>query len=123
MDTTRTIFSGPVTAITIILLLAGNVFFYLRGSAFAKVRRPVKQSEPLSLNPPSFDTDDQVIFLFTGDTVLVQAPAKPINLKPAWNILYKDSYGIYQNQDVPEEMLDKIEPDTSERVTKYPDRQ
>jgi hypothetical protein len=117
---TITIFSGPVTAITIFLLLAGNIFFYLRGSAWGKTQEPepVEQMMPFDLKAGALNTDDQAIFSFTGDTVLVQAPAKPINFKPAWNILYKDRYGIYQNEDVPEEMLDKIEPDSSEPDTK-----
>lgn len=59
-----------------------------------------------------FSTGDRAVFSYTGDTVLVLGPAKPINLQPSWNILYKDNYGIFQKDDFPEGSLQKIEPDT-----------
>ncbi|WP_295667650.1 hypothetical protein [uncultured Mucilaginibacter sp.] len=120
METQRTItiFSGPVTAVVIVLLLAGNIFFYLRSGTGGKpddtssMPLPKYDEQSAAISPPSFNTDDRAIFEFTKDTVLVLAPAHPINANPAWNILYKDKYGIYQNEDVPEDMLDKIEQDT-----------
>ena len=115
---TITIFSGPVTAVIIVLLLAGNVFFYMQSSTRAKpddissMPSPKEDEQSAPISPPAFNTDDRAIFEFTKDTVLVLTPAESINTNPAWNILYKDRDGVYRNEDVPEDMLDKIKADT-----------
>ncbi|EHQ26457.1 hypothetical protein [Mucilaginibacter paludis] len=118
------IFTGPVSAFVILLLLAGNIFFGLRYSFF---ERPEKQAAPAlsikaGLPEPSddaFETDDRAVFRFTGDTVLILSPANPINYCPAWNVLYKDRYGIYQTEDLTETMLDKVE-DTADTTSYNP---
>jgi len=115
---TITIFSGPVTAVIIVLLLAGNIFFYMQSSTRAKpddissMPSPKEDEQSAPISPPAFNTDDRAIFEFTKDTVLVLTPAESINTNPAWNILYKDRDGIYHNEDVPEDMLGKIKADT-----------
>lgn len=128
MKTTRPIyiFNGPVTAIAIVVLLAGNIFFYLKGSRdkadyqanlmlLGHTHRPdqLPKADTAATYPDGFETDDRAVFKFTGDTVLVLAPAALINANPAWNVLYKDHHGIYQTEDLPEDMLDKIKTDTS----------
>lgn len=114
------IFTGPVSALVFILLMAGNVYFYLQSrwqkASYDQVVAKMPLN-PLLDKSPAFETDDQAVFNFTGDTVLILTPAKAINWKPAWNVLYKDHYGTYQTEDLPEEMLNKLEPDTTETAT------
>jgi hypothetical protein len=115
------LFKGPVTAIAIIILVAGNIFFYLHG-ARANEGCLLALAESLHTPPPvppkaeeadtaeaAFATDDRAVFEFTKDTVLVLAPAHPIHAQPAWNVLYKDHSGFYATEDLPEDMLDKID--------------
>lgn len=107
------IFSGPVTAFTVILLLAGNILFYCLWQT-----KPMMQAKPFDLPLPVFSTGDTAVFCFTRDTVMVLAPADPINLAPAWKVLYKDGYGDYQTENLPQSTLGIPLPDNYETDTK-----
>lgn len=75
---------------------------------------PVTHLKPdvdLPITPPEFQTGDEALFNFTGDTVLVLNQQNVLSDDEV-RILYKSPQGDFQTLDLPDDWLVKINTDT-----------
>ena len=108
------IFQGPVTALAIAILLAGNLYFFMHGHSLQQRLDRIRHTMDTEINAfeqrQQLHTNERAFVPFTGDTVLLLTPADTKSLWPCWNILHKTPDGFYQREELPEMVIKKITP-------------
>lgn len=115
------VFMLPVIALTIGLTLwfsssHGNTCTFPDiGTDYSKtLALKEQQTDDRDTDTTELEANDQAVFSFTGDTVLVLSDSDPLSSPPdCYRVLYKNKQGGLQVIDLPEAELIKITADTT----------
>ena len=104
-----------------IIGLTALITFSLSGTFYAKSRDlyptprmdSVADSDDMPVDTPEFQTGDEALFKFTGDTVLVLGQPEPLAISvEEVRVLRKRPNGNLETADVPQNWLVKVNADT-----------
>lgn len=111
----------PVIALTVGLTLwfgGSHGDKYALPYTDANYNKPLSPKDKLAIyedkDNDELDDNDQAVFTFTGDTVLVLSDSDPLKNPPdSYRVLYKNKQGNLQVIDLPEAALLKVNADTT----------
>lgn len=107
------LFLVPIIGLTVMLTLTLDAFFNDKSSEGYPLPKTdlTARAYELPIDTPAFQTGDQALFNFTGDTVLVLSQPDSLSQDEV-RVLYKSSQGGFQTVDLPDNWLVKINTDT-----------